>query len=119
MYLISKEFYFSASHQLKGLEPGHPCSRVHGHNYTVKITLASDTLDSRGFVTDYGELKPIKEWIDNNWDHQHLNDLVNYNPTAENMARDLFLRFKVDFPTLNTVTIKETQKTEATFYDSH
>ena len=55
MNTISKEFHFSASHQLHGLKEGHPCGRFHGHNYIVKIFLSGEP-NKDGFVQDYGEL---------------------------------------------------------------
>ena len=68
MYKIRKEFNFSAGHHLEGLPKGHPCGREHGHNYIVTVELITIELDSTGFVQDYGELKPIKEWIDTHLD---------------------------------------------------
>ncbi len=50
MYRITKEFHFSASHQLCHLHQNHPCARMHGHNYIVEVELASETLDEDGFV---------------------------------------------------------------------
>ena len=44
MYRITKEFHFSASHQLKDLPDDHPCARMHGHNYVVVIELAGEGL---------------------------------------------------------------------------
>ncbi|MFI6697695.1 6-pyruvoyl trahydropterin synthase family protein [Streptomyces sp. NPDC050509] len=51
---ISKEFHFSASHQLDGLPEDHPCGRLHGHNYVVALELSAPTdgLDTTGFVRD-------------------------------------------------------------------
>ena len=69
MFRISKEFHFSASHQLHGLPEGHQCARLHGHNYIIRVTLASETLNEVGFVQDYGDLKPIGKWIDETLDH--------------------------------------------------
>lgn len=91
MYRIQKDFAFSASHQLEGLATGHQCGRLHGHNYIVRVQLRSRQLDDHGFVVDYGELAPVKRWIDDNMDHRHLNDsmkpfLLGANTTAENMA---------------------------------
>ena len=37
MYIISKEYHFSASHQLHDLPEDHPCHRLHGHNYVVEV----------------------------------------------------------------------------------
>lgn len=89
MYTISKDFAFSASHQLLGLREGHPCSRLHGHNFAVRVELASDTLDGHGFVLDYGRLGVFGDWINENLDHRHLNDVLAVSPTAEHLARKL------------------------------
>lgn len=90
MYTITKRFEFSASHRLYGLPPEHKCSRLHGHSYSVEIEMKSGTLDSTGFVRDYGDLDVVKEWIDSTLDHRHLNDIVSFAPTAENLAFWIF-----------------------------
>ena len=116
MYKIRKEFHFSASHQLKGLPEEHPCSRVHGHNYIVTVELQTNKLNDVGFVMDYRALEPIKKWIDEQYDHQHLNDIFfGINPTAENMAKIIFQRWKRDFPQLCAVEVSETPKTSARY----
>lgn len=116
MYIISKEFHFSASHILHGLEDGHPCGRLHGHNYVIIVELSGVELDETGFVEDYGELKDVKKFLDGEWDHRHLNDVMDVNPTAENMARVLFERFKKNHPKLSAVGVKETPKTIAWYH---
>lgn len=88
-YRISKEFAFSSAHQLHGLRDGHPCGRVHGHNYIVRVTLIGDELDQNGFLLDYNDLKPFGQWLDDNLDHKNLNDVLSFQPTAENMAKHL------------------------------
>lgn len=116
MYVISKEFHFSASHILYGLSDGHPCGRLHGHNYTIIVTLGSPKLDKTGFVTDYGLLKPIKDFLDNELDHRHLNDVMGQiQPSAENIAKFIFDKFVQEFPTLKSIGVKETEKTIATY----
>lgn len=89
MFTITKEFAFSASHQLHGLPDGHQCGRLHGHNYVVEVELQAPRLDATGFVLDYGELAPFKTWLDDNYDHRHLNDFL-AQPTAEVMARTMY-----------------------------
>jgi 6-pyruvoyltetrahydropterin/6-carboxytetrahydropterin synthase len=86
MYSISKEFTFSASHQLKGLPDDHPCSRLHGHNYIVDVVISASRLDEVGFVYDYRKLDQFKHYLDRNVDHRHLNDVFTLNPTAELLA---------------------------------
>lgn len=115
MYTISKQFEFSASHVLEGLSPDHPCGRLHGHNYLVVVELQGDTLNSVGFVRDYGDLKAVKQFIDSALDHRHLNDVLMFQPSAENLARYLFEQFQSDFPELSAVRVSETPKTWAEY----
>ena len=115
MYKISKQFSFSASHVLDKLCSEHPCARLHGHNYVVTVHLRSEVLDEYGFVKDYRALKPVKEFLDNELDHRHLNDVIPYHPTAENIARFLFDKFKPSFPELYAVEVSETPKTSAIY----
>ncbi len=115
MYRISKQFTFSASHILDQLHDGHPCARLHGHNYIVTIHLRSEKLDEYGFVRDYRELDFVKEFIDNDLDHRHLNDIIPFHPTAENIARYLFGIFSIRLPELYAVEVSETPKTSAIY----
>lgn len=86
-YTISKDFPFSAAHVLAGLDPGHPCGRLHGHNFVLRVILDGDGLDDIGFVLDYGVLGPVKDWIDDTLDHRNLVDVLGpLNPTSENLA---------------------------------
>ena len=118
MYTISKQFHFSASHELRGLEPGHPCMRVHGHNYVVEVVLQSRALDDRGFVLDYGQLKPFKDYLDKVFDHRHLNEVSAFaetQPSAENLAHHFFSWCKVEWPQTHAVRVSETPKTWAEY----
>lgn len=115
MFTIEKEFGFSASHKLIGLPSDHQCSRLHGHNYAVILTLKSETLNDVGFVRDYRELDAVKEWLNSTFDHRHLNDCVSFNPTAENLAKFIFEQYRTFLPELISVTVKETEKTRATY----
>jgi len=91
VYTITKDFGpLCISHQLLGLAEGHKCGRVHGHNVTVRVVLASPDLDEHGFVVDYGDLALLKDWLWASFDHQHLNDHVTFQPSAENMARFIY-----------------------------
>lgn len=114
-WTISKRFQFSASHILAGLPEGHQCGRLHGHNYEVELVLESDTLDKTGFVLDYGQMAPFKTYLDEAFDHRHLNDVVEFNPTAEHLAEHLY---QVAVPMLTHVMgvrVYETPKTCAEY----
>jgi 6-pyruvoyltetrahydropterin/6-carboxytetrahydropterin synthase len=117
MYKISKEFHFSASHTLSGLPDTHPCSRLHGHNYVIVFHFESGKLNESGFVIDYRELEPLKRYLDETFDHRHLNGVLpcSDHPTAENIARFLYERFVDEFPQLYRVDVSETPKTQASY----
>jgi 6-pyruvoyltetrahydropterin/6-carboxytetrahydropterin synthase len=115
LYTISKRFTFSASHIIDGLPEGHQCSRLHGHNYVVELVLAAEQLDAVGFVVDYGELKPLKQIIDSELDHRHLNDVLPGATTAEAIARFLFDRARALWPQTVAVRVSETPATWAEY----
>ncbi len=115
MFTISKQFHFSASHIIEGVPEGHPCGRLHGHNYIVEIVLQSDNLDEIGFVVDYNDLKPFKEIIDNELDHRHLNDVVPGSTSAESIAYYLYQKAKKMWPEVVAIRISETPKTWAEY----
>jgi 6-pyruvoyltetrahydropterin/6-carboxytetrahydropterin synthase len=115
MFTISKQFTFSASHQLDHLPASHPCARLHGHNYTVEIVLRSTSLDERDFVLDYNELRVFNDWIMTTFDHHHLNDVLPVPPTAENIARHLYKWAKEHWPVVTAVKVSETSKTWAIY----
>ncbi|MDW4548782.1 6-carboxytetrahydropterin synthase QueD [Defluviimonas sp. D31] len=116
MYRITKEFAFSASHQLKHLPGDHPCARLHGHNYVVEVELAAAELDANGFVRDYRELAPLKAHIDETLDHRHLNDVFGDDRvTSEHIARVLYDWCKARWPEVSAVRVSETPKTWAEY----
>lgn len=122
---ISKEFTFSASHRLDGLPEDHPCSRLHGHNYTVRLEVSGHT-NKVGFVIDYRDLGFFKDILDDEMDHRDLNEVMGpgFNPTAENLATDLLevvmvtlrAEHREAFNRLTSVSVavSETPKTWAT-----
>jgi 6-pyruvoyltetrahydropterin/6-carboxytetrahydropterin synthase len=116
MYRITKEFHFSASHQLFGLPDDHQCARLHGHNYIVVVELVSDTLNQHGFVRDYLELAPLKGYIDDELDHRHLNDVLGDDcVTAERLAKHLHDWCAAHWPETAAVKVSETPKTWAEY----
>lgn len=112
MYVIAKRFTFSASHVIGGLPAQHPCARLHGHNYEVEVVLQSTRLNSVGFVRDYRELSVLKEFIDENLDHRHLNEVLGHNrTTSEVVAEWIYDWCSARRPEVAAVRISETPKT--------
>ena len=82
MYYISKRIEIAFAHQLK-LNYESKCQRLHGHNGIVTLYCCAEELDENGMVVDFSH---VKRQISEQLDHQFLNDIVDFNPTAENLA---------------------------------
>jgi 6-pyruvoyltetrahydropterin/6-carboxytetrahydropterin synthase len=89
VYRISRRWSFDAAHHLDGLPAGHKCARNHGHTYTVEVVLAAEHLIPPGFVTDFGDLAPLGEYLTQTFDHRDLTDVLPEPPTSEHLARHL------------------------------
>jgi 6-pyruvoyltetrahydropterin/6-carboxytetrahydropterin synthase len=106
MFKVIKHIEFCYGHRL--LDYDGPCRHLHGHNGRVEVEIESDSLDARGMVYDFAEIKvAIKGWIDANLDHRMLLHTADpilpvlkqrgeayfetaENPTAENIAKLIF-----------------------------
>lgn len=83
MYYIEKHLEIAGSHELT-LDYESKCQNLHGHNWNVVIYCKSSTLNRNGMVEDF---TLIKKLISDKLDHQNFNEVLNFNPTAENIAR--------------------------------
>ena len=106
MFRVSREIDFCYGHRL--LNYAGKCKYLHGHNGRAIITIESATLDERGMVLDFSDIKNVvSAWIDDKLDHRMLLQktdpavpilqqmgeplfLMDENPTAENIARLIF-----------------------------
>ncbi len=83
MYTVIKRMEISAAHQLKLSYPS-KCENLHGHNWIVTVYCRSKELNSDGMVVDFTQIKNV---VNGQLDHKNLNEVLSFNPTAENMAR--------------------------------
>ena len=83
MYYIKKRMEIAGCHSLR-LSYESKCSRLHGHNWIVTVYCRNAELNPDGMVADF---TLIKERIHGHLDHGNFNELFNFNPTAENIAR--------------------------------
>lgn len=83
MYYITKRIEIAACHRLN-LSYDSPCQNLHGHNWIIKVYCKAKQLNKNGMVCDF---KSIKKKIHGYLDHGNLNELLSFNPTAENIAK--------------------------------
>lgn len=107
MYYIEKSLEVSASHHLN-LSYESKCSNVHAHNWHIKVYCKSKTLNKDGMVEDFGA---IKQRIHGVLDHADLNEVLPFNPTAENIARWI----TEQIPTCYKATVQESDNNIATY----
>lgn len=83
MYYVTKRIEISAAHRLD-LDYESKCTAIHGHNWKITVYCKAKELNSNGMVTDFTDIKKI---VNEQLDHKYLNDILPFNPTAENIAR--------------------------------
>lgn len=139
MYRILRYHDISCGHTV--YEHGGKCANLHGHNYRIRFICECDKnrLDSIGRVIDFSAIKNrLCMWLEDNWDHKFLvyrddhraNTLkqldpkgvviVDFNPTAENMAEYLVNHIGPAVMAGTGVTlvqcdVEETRKCEASY----
>ena len=83
MFIVKKRMEIAGAHRLN-LNYESKCANLHGHNWIVTVWCKSQTLDANGMVMDFTH---IKREVQDKLDHKFLNDVVQFNPTAENIAK--------------------------------
>ncbi len=48
------------------------CNSLHGYSFTMRFSFGSNELDVRNWVTDYGGLKELKQFLESQFDHTTL-----------------------------------------------
>lgn len=76
-----EKFEIAGAHSLK-LPYNSPCGNLHGHNWLISIHIRSISLAEHGMILDF---KHIKDYL-KTFDHKNLNEMVDFNPSAENLA---------------------------------
>lgn len=82
MYEVKKTLTVQAAHKLN-LPYESPCNRLHGHEWKITVYCKSQNLTDYGMVVDFTKIKRL---IKDKMDHQVLNDVFDFHPTAENIA---------------------------------
>lgn len=107
MYIVKKRIEVAGSHKLN-LNYESKCSNLHGHNWIINIWCKSEKLDCNGMVIDF---TAIKRLVQDKLDHKNLNDEVDFNPTAENIAKWIC----DTVPMCYMVSVRESEGNEAIY----
>ncbi|MFZ4613920.1 MAG: 6-carboxytetrahydropterin synthase QueD, partial [Bacteroidia bacterium] len=98
---IYKEFTFDSAHYLPNVEEGHPCKRMHGHTYKLRIWIKGKIDEEKGWLVDFGDIKKIIKPLVESLDHRCLNDIEGLeNPTSEILCIWLWKKIKPQIPGL-------------------
>jgi 6-pyruvoyltetrahydropterin/6-carboxytetrahydropterin synthase len=97
---VTKEFTFDAAHHLPDYNGR--CRNVHGHTWTLRVSMKGVIDPSTGMVCDFARIKEkIEESIIKTGlclDHRDLNELID-NPTCENLIYRLAVQLhRIAFP---------------------
>ena len=113
---IWKEFSFDAAHLLPNVPEGHKCRRLHGHTYTVRVFVRGEPDENVGWIIDFADIKEAFDPIRDRLDHYYLNEIEGLeNPTAEVLARWIWLRLEPRLPGLSRIEIQETCTSGCTY----
>lgn len=120
VFTIRKTFKFEAAHRLT-TSFSKKCQQVHGHSYKLELFLQADELNEDGMVIDFGQVKQLFQDKLEQFDHKlvleegdpivrkmmevvaegYMHDIglvvVNFNPTAENMAKFFYELLEKEF----------------------
>jgi 6-pyruvoyltetrahydropterin/6-carboxytetrahydropterin synthase len=124
MFSVTQELHFCYGHRLLG-HPG-KCGRLHGHNGVARVVLSSASLDALGMVADFDNVeRALRAFIDESIDHRLLlkrDDplvpalraagevfvAVDFNPTAENIAKLIFEHAdRAGFPVVEVQVVEQ------------
>jgi 6-pyruvoyltetrahydropterin/6-carboxytetrahydropterin synthase len=116
---MQRTMRFEAAHHLPHTPAEHKCHRLHGHSFTVEVTVNGELRQPEGWIMDFGELGGLLEGVHAEVDHRLLNDVPGLeNPTSEELARWICLRLAPKLPagvTLDSVTVRETCQSAVTY----
>lgn len=120
MYSVTIRTEFNSAHKLRNYKG--KCESLHGHNWTVEVTVEGQKLNKLGILVDFIDLKKEISRFLEQLDHKYLNELKPFkkiNPTSENIAKFIYdslnvicRKYKV-MP--EKVTVWETPTNSATY----
>ncbi len=135
MYKVTKTIDFCYGHRLLNYDG--QCKYLHGHNGRLEIDVQSSSLDSKGMVIDFTVMKDsVKSWIDSVMDHRMILSsedplipilkqagqpiyVLQDNPTAENIAKHVFIQVKSSNIDVQEVRLWESPSSYASYSEEN
>ena len=105
---VTKIVKFEMAHQLDQCY-SEECKNIHGHGYRLECTFEGDVHPETGMIMDFKQIKEILQPIIARYDHKFLTaESYGKNPTAENMALDIFQAIQQQTLMITKVRLWET-----------
>jgi len=112
-WIVRVKRKFNAAHFLTNYH-GNP-EPLHGHTWTAEVYIKCEELDEGGMGVDFVEVDEyLKEVLP---DYGLLNELFDFSPSAENVAKWLYEKMKERFPNTVKVVVWETENCGAEYYE--
>lgn len=120
MYEVTIRKSFSAAHLLR--EIGGKCEELHGHNFSVEISIIGSSLNEEDVLIDFRVVKGWTEGVLDQLDHKYLNELEYFksiNPSSERIAH--FIHERIDEKAraakvnLSRVTVWESENSRVSY----
>ena len=104
---VTRSVTFDAAHKLPNYDG--LCSKLHGHRWTLEVTISGEVNKQTGMIVDFKELNEyLKERVVRLFDHSYINDLIPM-PTAEMMVIYIVKELRIKYgPGLSRVRLYET-----------
>ena len=100
---------FAAAHFLENYKG--KCERMHGHTFEIEAHFKTTQLDAAGISIDF---TPLKDYVHSILpDHQVLNEVYDFVPSAENLSRNFYFIIKKEYPQLAGVMVWESDNAGA------
>tara|TARA_Y100001960_G_C14503223_1_gene742691 strand:- start:293 stop:706 length:414 start_codon:yes stop_codon:yes gene_type:complete len=132
MVYLTKQYKFCAAHKYwnenwsdqKNIEVFDEDVKVHGHNYTLSITVKGEIDNSSGFIVDIKKLnKIISKYIIDVFDHSQIEKDIdwfkNKQPSTENMLVFMWNEIAHRIPSgaiLHCIKLRETPTIFSEYY---
>jgi 6-pyruvoyltetrahydropterin/6-carboxytetrahydropterin synthase len=113
-WILTVRDRFQAAHYLK--EYKGKCEKMHGHSFQVEVQVEVSNLDRTGIGIDFIVIKAkLNDILP---DHTLLNEIFEFNPSAENLSQHFFQELKKHFP-VKSVTVWESTDASATYSEDN